>query len=68
MSSLTSNPQTLAPEQRLSKMPRIESQVVESFDISTIQLYQGYIPKYGNILLINKMQLDVFILKSIRIS
>jgi hypothetical protein len=37
MSSLTSNPQTLALEQCPSKVPRIESQVIESFDISTLQ-------------------------------
>jgi hypothetical protein len=35
--SSTSNPQTLAPEQRPFKMPRNESQVVESFDISILQ-------------------------------
>ena len=37
MSFSTSNLQTLAPKQRPSKMPRNESQVVESFDISTLQ-------------------------------
>ncbi|XP_059446621.1 uncharacterized protein LOC132178187 [Corylus avellana] len=45
MSSSTSNPQTLAPEQRHSKMPRIESQVVESFDISTLQHDPGLRPQ-----------------------
>ncbi|XP_059441896.1 uncharacterized protein LOC132174221 [Corylus avellana] len=45
MSSSTSNPQTLAPEQRPSKMPRIESQVVESFDISTLQYDPGLRPQ-----------------------
>jgi hypothetical protein len=37
MTSSTSNPQTLAHEQCPSKMPRIESQIVESLDISTLQ-------------------------------
>ena len=45
MSSSTSNPQTLAPEQRPSKMPRIESQEVESFDISTLQRDPGLCPQ-----------------------
>jgi hypothetical protein len=44
-SSSTSNPQTLAPEQRPSKMPRNESQVVESFDISTLQRDPGLRPQ-----------------------
>jgi hypothetical protein len=33
MSLSTSNPQTLAPEQPPSKVSKIESQVVKSFDI-----------------------------------
>jgi hypothetical protein len=45
MSSSTSNPQTLAPEQRPSKMPRNESQVVESFDIYTLQRDIGLRPQ-----------------------
>jgi hypothetical protein len=45
MSSSTSNPQTLAPEQRPSKMSRNESQVVESFDISTLQQNPGLRPQ-----------------------
>jgi hypothetical protein len=36
ISSLSSNSQTLAHEQCLSKMPRMESQVVESLDIFTL--------------------------------
>jgi hypothetical protein len=45
MSSSTSNPQTLAPEQCPSKMPRIEYQEVESFDISTLQRDPGLRPQ-----------------------
>jgi hypothetical protein len=45
MSSSTSNPQTLASEQRPSKVSRIESQVVESFDISTLQHDPGLRPQ-----------------------
>ena len=37
MFSSTSNPQTLAYEQRHSKTPRNESQIVESFDIYILQ-------------------------------
>jgi hypothetical protein len=45
MSFSTFNPQTLAYEQRPSKMPRIESQVVEPFDISTLQCDLGLRPQ-----------------------
>jgi hypothetical protein len=45
MSSSTPNPQTLAHEQYPSKMPRIESQIVESLDISTLQRDLGLRPQ-----------------------
>jgi hypothetical protein len=61
MSSSTSNPQTLGLKQPPSKMPRIEFQVVESIEISTLQHDPGYI------LLINRMKLEVFILKLVHI-
>jgi hypothetical protein len=44
MTSSTTNPQTLAHEQCPSKMPRIESQIVESLDISTLQHDLGLRP------------------------
>jgi hypothetical protein len=45
MSSSTPNHQTLAHEQCPSKMPRIESQIVESLDISTLQRDLGLRPQ-----------------------
>jgi hypothetical protein len=41
MFSSTSNPQTLALEQCPSEMPIIEFQVIESFDICTLQRDPG---------------------------
>jgi hypothetical protein len=45
MTSSISNPQTLAHEQCPSKMPRIESQIVESLDISTFKSDLGLRPQ-----------------------
>jgi hypothetical protein len=45
MTSLTSNPQTLALEQCPSMMPKIESQIVELLDISSLQRDLGLRPQ-----------------------
>jgi hypothetical protein len=45
MTSLTSNPRALAHEQCPSKMPRIESQIIESLDISTLKSDLGLCPQ-----------------------
>jgi hypothetical protein len=66
MSSSTSNPQASAPEQRPSKMLRIKSQI-ESVDSSTIEHDPGLRRQIQNIQLINRMKLDVFILKTVHI-